>query len=349
MKAVTYHGPADFRVERVADPGLLSPTDVILRIELAAICGSDLHVWHGREVGLDPGTVMGHEFLGEVVEVGESVTRFRRGDRVVSPFSTSCGTCFQCTHGLPARCTAGQLFGWVERGAGLQGGQAELVRVPLADSTLMVLPDDLAPEAGILLGDVLSTGHHCAVLAGIGPGSECAVIGCGPVGLMAVLAASELGAERIFALDSVPERLQRAERFGAIPVDVAGQDPWQLIGSATEGLGLEAVLEAVGSADAGRLAFQLVRPGGTIAVVGVHHEAAFSFSPGQAYDKNLTYRIGRCPARRYMEQLVPLARRREEDLRALFTHRVRLADGPEAYRLFAERRDGCVKVAFAAA
>jgi len=346
MKAVTYHGPRDLRVERVPDPALVAPTDAIVRVRLSAICGSDLHVWHGREVGLDPGTVMGHEFLGEVVDVGSAVTRVRRRDRVVSPFTTSCGACFHCTHGLPARCSTGQLFGWVERGEGLQGGQAELVRVPLADSTLMVLPDDIAPEAGLLLGDVLSTGHHCAVLAGIGPGSECAVIGCGPVGLMAVLAASELGAGKIFALDSVSERLRHAERLGAIPVDVAGQDAWELIGSSTEGRGLEAVLEAVGSADAGRLAFRLVRPGGTIAVVGVHHEAAFPFSPGQAYDKNLTYRIGRCPARHYMERLLPLARRREKELRALFTHRVPLDGGPDAYRKFDEKRDGCVKVAF---
>ncbi len=345
MRAVTYHGPHDLRVERVPDPEILSPTDVIVRVELAAICGSDLHVWHGREVGLDQGTVMGHEFLGEVVDAGPSVRQVSRGDRVVSPFTTSCGACYFCTHGLPARCSVGQLFGWVERGKGLHGGQAELVRVPLADSTLVPLPNDLAAEAGLVLGDVLATGHHCAILAGIGPGSECAVIGCGPVGLMAVLAARELGAARVFALDSVAERLEQAERLGGTPVNVAHQDPWDVIAAATGGRGIDAVLEAVGSRAASDLAFRLVRQGGTIAAVGVHHEAAFPFSPGQAYDKNLTYRIGRCPARHYMERLLPVARRHEAELRALFTHRIPLEGCPDAYRLFDEKRDGCVKVA----
>lgn len=340
MKAVTYHGPGDLRTERVPDPGLLAPTDVIIRVELAAICGSDLHVWHGREVGLDPGTVMGHEFLGEIVAVGDGVTRFQRGDRAVSPFTTSCGACFYCTRGLSARCSRGQLFGWVERGEGLHGGQAELVRVPLADATLLPLPTGLAPDAALLLGDVLATGYHCAMLAGIAPGSSCAVIGCGPVGLMAVLAAAELGAERIFALDNVPERLVRARQLGG----VAGTTPEAIL-EATQGRGVDAVLEAVGSAESMQLAFRLVRPGGTIAVAGVHHETGFPFSPGQAYDKNLTLRIGRCPARSYMEQLIPLAQRKQGELRGLFTHRLALEAAPEAYGMFAERRDGCVKVA----
>ncbi len=344
MNAITFHAPGDLRVERVPDPALLAPTDALIAVELAAICGSDLHVWHGRETGLDAGTVMGHEFVGEVVATGTEVTRFRPGQRVVSPFTTSCGDCYYCRSGLTARCTRGQLFGWVERGIGLQGGQAELVRVPLADSTLLALPSELPAEAGILLGDVLSTGYHCARLAAAGPETICAVVGCGPVGLMAILAARELGAERVFALDAVPERLARAELLGAVPISIAAGDALERIRDATEGRGVDAVLEAVGSAEAGRLAFELVRSGGTIAVVGVHHEAGFSFSPGQAYEKNLTYRIGRCPARAYMEELLPLAVRRQHDLAALFTDRVPLDKGPEVYRKFAEKRDGCIKV-----
>jgi threonine dehydrogenase-like Zn-dependent dehydrogenase len=331
-------------VERVPDPQLLDPGEVIVRVELAAICGSDLHVWHGREIGLDPGTAMGHEFLGEIVEVGTGVTRFRRGDRVVSPFSTSCGECFYCRTGLTARCTRGQLFGWVERGRGLEGGQAELVRVPLADTTLLPLPAELPAETGLLLGDVLATGYHCAVLAGVTAGSSVAVVGCGPVGLMAVLAGGELGAERIFALDSVPPRLQRAEQLGAVSVSIAAEGAAESVREATEGRGVDAVLEAVGSAESTRLAFELVRPGGTIAAVGVHHESSFPFSPGQAYDKNLSYRIGRCPARHYMETLLPIATRRSEQLRALFTHLAPLEGAPDAYRMFAEQRDGCIKV-----
>ena len=343
MRALTYHGTHDFRVERIPDPTLLEPTDVIVAVRLAAICGSDLHVWHGREAGLDPGTAMGHECQGEVVETGSAVTRFRRGDRVVSPFTTSCGVCVYCRNQLPARCVRGQLFGWVERGAGLHGGQAELVRVPLADSTLFPIPHSLAPEAALLLGDVLATGHHCAVMGEVGPGSSCAVIGCGPVGLMASLAALTLGAARVFAIDGVPERLALAARFGATPVPLDG-NPEATLREATDGRGVDSVLEAVGSPGASRLAFDLVRPGGTIAAVGVHHEASFPFSPGAAYDKNLTYRIGRCPARQYMEQLVPLAQSRQQDLLSLFTHRLPLGDAPEGYRIFDEKRDGCIKV-----
>ena len=345
LRAVTFHGPKDLRTASVPDPGILAPTDALVAVEVAAICGSDLHVWHGRETGLDPGTIMGHEFLGKVLEVGADVVRIRRGDWVVSPFTTSCGECFYCGHSLPGRCTRGQLFGWVEHGAGLQGGQAELVRVPLADTTLLVLPGDLAPEAGLVLGDVLATGYHCATMAGVTAEQVCAVVGCGPVGLMAVLAARELGAARVLALDTVPERLALAARFGAEPVDLRQADPLEVARSATDGRGVDAVLEAVGSAESTRLAFALARPGGTISAVGVHHEAAFPFSPGEAYDKNLTYRIGRCPARHYMERLLPVARRREEDLRALFTHRLPLEEGPAAYRLFDEKRDGCIKVA----
>jgi threonine dehydrogenase-like Zn-dependent dehydrogenase len=345
MRALTYQGLRDLRVETVPDPTLTAPTDAIVAVRLAAICGSDLHVWHGRETGLDPGTVMGHEFLGEVVEVGREVARLKPGDRVVSPFTTSCGTCFYCNHDLPARCTSGQLFGWVERGAGLHGGQAELVRVPLADTTLFPLPPELAPEAGLLLGDVLATGWHAAVMGGVSPGAVTAVVGCGPVGLMAVLAAHELGAERVFALDTVPERLALAARFGATPVSLKELDPAGAIREATGGRGADAVLEAVGSPDATTLAFALARPGGTLAAVGVHHEAAFPFSPGAAYDKNLTYRIGRCPVRHYMERLLPVALRRQDDLTALFTHHIPLDQSPAGYRIFDTKQEGCIKVA----
>lgn len=347
MRALTYHGIKDLRVDRVPDPSLLAPTDAIVAVRLAAICGSDLHVWHGRETGLDLGTVMGHEFLGEVVEIGAAVARFSPGDQVVSPFTTSCGACFYCTHRLPARCTQGQLFGWVERGTGLHGGQAELVRVPLADSTLLRIPNDLKAEAALLLGDVLATGYYSAVMGGVAPGSSCAVIGCGPVGLMAVVSAQELGAGRVFAVDAVPERLAFATRLGAVPIDLRDGDAVASIRTATSGRGVDAALEAVGSPEASRVAFDLVRPGGTIAAVGVHHEAAFPFSPGAAYDKNLTYRIGRCPARHYMEELLPIARKREEALVSLFTHRLPLDEATQGYRTFDAKLEGCIKVLLA--
>lgn len=344
MKALTYHGPGSVRFEDVPDPAIVEPTDAIVRVEATAICGSDLHVYEGRERGLDEGTVLGHEFAGRVVAVGSAVASLAVGDRVVSPFTTSCGACFYCARGLTARCVAGRLFGWVEKDEGVQGGQAELVRVPLAATTLFPVPGDVELDLALLLGDVLATGHHGASLAGAAPGVVCVVIGCGPVGLTAVLCARELGAAAVFALDTVPERLALAERFGAKAVDARGEDAAGIVRLATAGRGADAVLEAVGSPSAGRLAFELVRPGGTIAVVGVHHETGFAFSPGQAYDKNLTYRTGRCPARGLMETVLPVARKRRAELAAIVTHHLPLSEGSGAYAIFSAKRDGCVKI-----
>lgn len=316
---------------------------MIVEVRVAAVCGSDLHVYRGLETGLDAGTVLGHEFVGEVVEAGPGAHGFRPGDLVVSPFTTSCGECFYCRSGLTARCVRGQLFGWVEQGKGLHGAQAELVRVPLAGSTLVRIPEDTPLEQALLVGDVLSTGWFGAEMAGAGPGSSLAVVGCGPVGLMAVIAGRELGAERVFALDSVPERLALAERFGAEPVDVQ-QDALAAVREATHGRGADSVVEAVGSPGATRLAFDLVRPGGTLAAMGVHTEPHLAIAPGEAYDKNLTYRAGRSPARRYMEKLLPLVQSRKYDLGSLISHRLSLAEGPRGYDLFDRRLEGCTKV-----
>jgi threonine dehydrogenase-like Zn-dependent dehydrogenase len=344
MRAITYQGPGAVEVERIPEPSLLDPGDALLRVELTAICGSDLHVWHGREQGLDPGTVMGHECLGEVVAVGPAVRSLRPGDRAVCPFTTSCGECWYCMAGLTARCERGQLFGWVAQGRGLHGAQAELLRVPLADGTLVPLPADLPAEAGLLLADVLPTGWHGARLAGSGPDRLTVVVGAGPVGLMAVLAAREQGAARVIAIDSVPERLALAVHLGAMPVRPDDQ-PIGRVRELADGRGADSVVEAVGSPAAGRLAFDLVRPGGTIATVGVHHEAVMPFSPVEAYDRNLSWRIGRCPARHYAPALVSLAARRAADLGRVFTHRLPLEAGADAYRLFDQKRDGCIKVA----
>jgi threonine dehydrogenase-like Zn-dependent dehydrogenase len=303
VKALVFVEERTVRFESVPTPVLEAPTDVLVEIRLAAVCGSDLHPYHGRERGLDPGTVMGHEMVGAVVETGASVTTLKPGDRVACPFTTSCGRCFYCSRGLTSRCPSGQLFGWVERGRGLQGTQAQHVRVPLAESTLLKLPDSVSDEDGLLLGDVLPTGFYCAELAGADDSGVFVVIGCGPVGLMAVAAARHLGAKRLVAVDSVPERLG--------------------------------------------LAVDLVRPGGVVASVGVHTEAHFAFAPAEAYDRNLTYRTGRCPARHYMERLLPLVAEGRLAPSAVISHRMPLEDGPRAYALFDERRDGCTKVVLA--
>jgi threonine dehydrogenase-like Zn-dependent dehydrogenase len=344
VKALTFAGRLDVRCESVPEPRVEAPTDAILAVRLSAICGSDLHVYHEREKGLDPGTTMGHELVGEVVELGRDVATLRRGDRVACPFTTSCGRCFFCRRGLTCRCVSGQLFGWVEHGRGLQGTQAERVRVPLADATLVPLPDVVSDEEGLLLGDVAATGYFCADMAGVEGSGVYAVIGCGPVGLAAITATRHLGGERILAVDSVPERLRRARDLGARTVDYRNDSPLEAIRELSEGRGADAVLEVVGSPSATRTALDLVRPGGVVASVGVHTEPHFAFSPVEAYDKNLTYRTGRCPARHYMERLLPLVSERRLALGSLVSHRLPLADGPRGYALFDAKQDGCTKV-----
>lgn len=343
MKALVFEGVRQVGHAAVPDPGIREAGDVIVRVEVSGVCGSDLHVYRGLETGLDSGTVMGHEFAGEVVEVGKAVTQLRPGNRVVSPFTTSCGACFYCRTGLTARCARGQLFGWVEKGRGLHGAQAELVRVPLAETTLVRLPEGTPAETALFAGDNLATGWFGAESADAGPGRVLAVVGCGPVGLMAVIAARELGTERIFALDALPERLALAERWGATAID-GRDDPAGRIREATEGRGVDAVIEAVGSQQSTRLAYDLVRPGGTIVALGVHTEPHLAFSPAEVYDKNLTYRAGRTSARSYMERLLPLVRSGRYDLEALISHRLPLSEGPRGYDLYDRKLEGCTKV-----
>jgi threonine dehydrogenase-like Zn-dependent dehydrogenase len=344
LRALTFHGRRKIHHESVDDPALEAPTDVIVRVELTAICGSDLHVYHEREKGLDHGTVMGHEFVGEIVETGSEVSGIVPGVAVLSPFTTSCGNCYYCREGLTARCGRGQLFGWVQQGRGLQGAQAEYVRVPLAESTLLSIPDGVEAEEALLLGDVLTTGYFAASRAGIRPDGVYAVLGCGPVGLSAIVGVREHGANNIVAIDSVAERLALAARFGATPIDYRSTDAVAAVREMTEGRGADGVLEVVGSAEAHRLAIDLARPGATVSVVGVHNDEQFGFSPAEAYDKNLTYRVGRCPARHLLREVVPVVQKKAYDLTSMFSHRLPLEQGVEGYRIFDEKRDGCTKV-----
>ncbi len=344
MRALTFHGIDDVRLTETCDPVLEDPRDALVRPLCAAICGSDLHAVQGREQGLDVGTVLGHEIYGEVLEVGADVQHIRPGDRVVAPFTTSCGVCAPCMAGLTARCEQGQLFGWRSDGQGLHGTQAELLRVPLAQSTLVGIPKDVPGARALLSGDVLSTGMFCALQADAAACKTLAVLGAGPVGLMAALCALHLGAEQVWVLDSVPERLALAARFGATPLSVIDGGAARTIQEQTAGRGVDAVCECVGSPAASRASLDLLRPGGTLAAVGVHTEASFAFSPGEAYDKNLTYRAGRCPARALMDTTLPLATDGDWPLEELFTHRVPLEAGPEGYRVFGARQDGCIKV-----
>lgn len=344
MKALTFNGIGSIRYEDISDPVLFDDGDVIVQMEHCAICGSDLHVLHGRELGIDPHTAMGHEFTGEVVETGKKVSRFRPGDKVVSPFTTACGTCYYCLHGLSARCIHNQIYGWVQDGAGLQGCQAEYVRVPLADSTLINYEEyDLSGELALLAGDVFSTGYFGAGLAEVKNGGSVVVIGCGPVGLMAVYSALLMEAGRVLAVDTIDQRLQFANKMGALTLD-ASQPVREAVFQYTGGRGADAVIEAVGSAPAQRLAFELVRPGGIIATIGVHTTDHFVFKPADVYNKNITYKSGRCPARSLMETTLPLLAANAPSLSNIITHRMKLKDGVSAYEIFDQKMDGCIKV-----
>jgi 2-desacetyl-2-hydroxyethyl bacteriochlorophyllide A dehydrogenase len=344
LKALTFRGIETIQYESVAYPIIEHPSDVIVKVRACAICGSDLHVYYGREQGLDSGTVMGHEFMGEVVEVGKDVKFLRKGDRVMSPFTTSCGNCFYCNIGLTCRCIQSQLFGWREKSKGLHGAQAEYVRVPLADASLVKVPDGISDEEATLLGDIIPTGYFCALQAGINPKGVFAVVGCGPVGLMAILGARELGAEMILAFDKEPARLAMASRFGAEAINVSNGNPRDRINELTEGRGADGVMEAVGNASSLQLAYDLLRPGGTLSSVGVCTEKNLPFSPTQAYDKNITMKVGRCPARHLMPKLMPMVEQKKYDFTAIVTHRMNLSEGVSGYKTFASKSDNCLKV-----
>ena len=219
MKALTFQGKELISYSSISDPSLIHPTDAIVKVNMCAICGSDLHVYHEHEKGIDHGTAMGHEFVGEIVELGKEVKTFKKGDLVMSPFTTNCGDCFYCNIGLTCRCLQNQLFGWVQNGTGLQGGQAEYVRVPLANSTLKKIPEGVSLEEGLLMGDIMSTGFFCAKQAEINPKGTYVIIGCGPVGLMTLLGCLEYGAEKVFIVDTVDDRLSIAKELGAIAIN----------------------------------------------------------------------------------------------------------------------------------
>lgn len=343
MKAVCFEEVERIGIRTMPTPVLLQPSDAIVRVELAGLCGSDLHPFFGREAGLDAGTVMGHEFVGVIDSVGAGVTSLTDGDRVFAPFTTNCGVCYFCKQGLTSRCTRGELFGWRSNEQGLHGGQAEYIRVPMADATLMKVPEGIDDDTALLLGDNLSTGFFCAEMADVKPDGVYAVIGCGTVGLLALACAKRMGAERIIAIDPVESRRAMAGTLGGHAF--APEDAAEAIAEATGGRGADGVMELVGLPDAQKMAFEIIRPGGTMSVIGCHCSPNFAFSPVDAYDKNLTYRTGRCPARHYMSKLVDQLAAEPMDLSWCITHRFDIDDAEAAYQTFAYREPGCLKAA----
>lgn len=349
MKAVVLKQLSTLELRDVPEPGVQHADDAIVRITTAGICGSDLHIVHGRDPGIRMGTIMGHEFTGVVEEVGSAVRDFKRGDRVVAPFSTNCGECFYCIRNLPARCIHSLPFGFVnEDGKGLEGAQAEYVRVPLATSTLHHVPakredgTNLDDEDVLFLGDIFSTAYSTVEAAAIQKGDVVVVIGCGPVGLLAVRAAQLLGAGKVVAIDRVGYRRDKAQSMGA--TDVSPESALPAVREFTDGRGADAVIEAVGHSSALDLAIELARPGAIISVAGYHTAPTYPYPIHTAYSKNLTLRIGRCSARKYIPILLPLIMERKINLTEIVTHRFPLSDGPRGYELFNEHKDRAIKV-----
>lgn len=332
----------EFR-DDLPDPTIEHPTDAVIAVSRAGLCGSDLHTYEGRETAR-PGIVPGHEAVGTVIMVGEEVARFSVGDRALVPFTTSCGVCRACRRGLAARCDRGQLFGWGDpddlSAPALRGGQASMLRVPLADGTLVGVPAGTSDPQAILLTDNLPTGWYAAERSDPVAGEPAMVVGLGSVGLAAIASLRALGAAPIFAIDPIDDRLERSARLGAIPMSP---------GDPAIPADLPSVVEAAGTSSAQAFAFGTVRPGGTLSVIAVQTEPIFPFSPIDAYDRNITVRFGRAPVRSVLDRLLPML----DDGRltvpddVVVTHPAeRLEDGPELYREFAEREPGLVKALF---
>jgi threonine dehydrogenase-like Zn-dependent dehydrogenase len=328
------------------DPTIQSPGDVLVAVRCAGLCGSDLHPYEGREPARF-GVVPGHEVVGEVVAAGHEVHGFGPGDRVLAPFTTSCGACWACRASLSSRCVRGALFGYAVPGDGpvLHGGQAELIRVPLADGTLVAVPDGMSDEQALLLTDNFPTAWCATERADVRPDDVTVVVGLGAVGLCAVVCAFAQGASAVIAIDPVADRRRRAEALGAI---TATPDDARDVVEAQTTHGAGAVIEAAGTPPAQALAFTLVRPGGTLSVIAVQTAERFAFTPIQAYDANITVRFGRAPVRSLLDHILPrVARGLELPVATVVTHpSVPLEDGPDTYRRFAAREGGLVKALF---
>jgi alcohol dehydrogenase len=341
MRAAVLRGPGDVQVEQVSDPVLPGPNGIIITVESTAICGSDLHLYHDAPTG--PGVQLGHEAVGTVVEVGPDVRKVGLGDRVLVSGVVGCGICLPCLSGHPNVCENGQCtaFGTT---ADLPGGQAEALAVPFADSFVLPIPEGVSDEAAVLLTDILPTGYLGALRADIRPGSTVVIVGLGPVGVMALQCARLFGPARILAVDVVPERLARAERLGAEPIDARVAPGSQQVMEATGGRGAASVIEAVG-ADATIVdALSCAAPGGTVSVVGVNLSMTMPFPMGLILLNSLTLRAVFAPVPGTWPELVPLVQSGRFALEGTFSHHMKLSQVAAAYQLFDSRTDGVLKV-----
>jgi 2-desacetyl-2-hydroxyethyl bacteriochlorophyllide A dehydrogenase len=335
MRAVTFQAPGEVRVEEVADPELLARDDAIVRVEASGICGSDLHIYHGR-VQIEPGFVIGHEFVGEVIAAGDEVTRVNVGDRVLGTYATACGECFFCRREEFHKCDQSRVYGHGATLGSLQGAQAEQVLVPHANLALRRVPEGLSDEVALFAGDVMGTAFHAIDSRPLAEGETAAILGLGPVGLCAVQAAKAAGASEVIAIDTVEDRLQMAESFGAIPVHLTEGDPRGEVKKLTDGRGVDLAVDAVGHPDALDLALRLARKAGTVSATGVYAERV-EVHMGVLWIKALTLTSGHANVIKHLDRVLELLASGELDPSPLVTHRMKLDEAPDAYRIYDNR------------
>ncbi|WP_150305187.1 alcohol dehydrogenase catalytic domain-containing protein [Pseudomonas saliphila] len=343
MKALCYRGPRTIHYESVADARLEDDSDIVLRMEACGICGSDLHIYHGQPFsGTEtPCFSVGHEAVGEVMEVGKAVRRFRSGDRVMLSASVGCGTCRNCLIGNVLACTNApmRIYGI---GRGLAGCQAEAIRVPAADVNARLIPEGISVEQAIMLTDNLPTAWFGCINAGIRPGDTVVIVGLGPIGLMAVESAFVLGASQVFAIDLVPERRQIAASLGATPLEPA--TALAEVHDATDGRMAHCAVEAVGLDATIQLAIALVARQGTVSVVGAGTATSKDFPIRELLIRNLTFRAGVCSVQEHWESLIRFIQQGRLHPERFVSHSLPLSQGAEAYRMFDARTDGALKM-----
>jgi 2-desacetyl-2-hydroxyethyl bacteriochlorophyllide A dehydrogenase len=335
MQAVTFLAPGEVALDERPEPELLARDDAIVRVEATGVCGSDLHIYHGRVV-IEPGFTLGHEFVGTVLAAGDAVTEVAQGDRVLGCYCSACGKCFFCRRGDFHKCDDGRVFGHGKTLGSLQGAQADQVLVPHADLTLRHVPEGMSDDAALFAGDVMGTGWHAVDQAGVRPGDTVAVLGLGPVGLCAVQAAKAAGAVKVVAIDVVEERLRIAEQFGAEPVHLTEEDPRAVVKRATDGRGVDAAIDAVGHPDALELAARVARKAGTVSAIGVYAER-IEVHMGIVWIKALTLKTGHANVIGHVDRVLAMMAAGVLDPTPLVTHHMPLAEAADAYAVYDRR------------
>lgn len=342
MKALCYHGAHDIRYDTVDDPVLQDENDVIVRVNLCSICGSDLHIFHGEAASFTEGFgfCVGHEAVGEVVETGTAIRNLKAGDRVMVPGSIGCGACSNCIAGNVRTCLNGQqgIFGL---GASLQGSQAEAVRVPMGDANLGLIPESVSDEQALMMTDAQATAWFACKNADISDGHDVVIVGLGPIGLMCIDSAFALGAKRVFAIDPIASRRELAQGLGAMVFEP--EEAYEQILEATIGFGADSVIEAVGADETIAAAIKMTRREGTVSVIGVNKNNSFPFPMGSALTRGLTFRIGATSVAATWPQLIPRIQEGKLNPAQFITNRVPLSEGLSAYHLLDSRADGVIK------